>query len=95
MIKAINDLAKLKGRSLVGVARGPAHCLTLTNTWAEHGYDLQAIRHERCDAFVTGDMNKIQYFACQKCEGPVRQVMQDMVAASTAAEDRKDAKDQP
>lgn len=32
-----------------------------------------AVSCERCYEFVTGDMEKIKYFACQKCETQVRE----------------------
>ena len=54
----------------------------------------QAITCERCDAFVTGDMERIQYFACHKCEDQVRQDFAAMVAADAAAEESHDAEDQ-
>lgn len=41
-----------------------------------------AVACERCDEFVTGDMERIQYFACHKCEPQVREQMLRMVETS-------------
>lgn len=37
-----------------------------------------AITCERCGEYVTGDMERIQYFACHKCEDQVRKDMLEM-----------------
>lgn len=43
----------------------------------------RAITCERCDEFVTGDVERIQYFACHKCESQVRQ---ELLREAEAAE---------
>lgn len=55
----------------------------------------QAITCERCDAFVKGDMERIQYFACHKCEDQVRHEFAAMVTADAATEEGQDADEQP
>ncbi|MGN2389592.1 hypothetical protein ACTACB_24960 [Pseudomonas syringae] len=43
-----------------------------------------AVTCERCDAFVTGDMERIQYFACHKCEDQVREQIRETVERADA-----------
>ena len=51
----------------------------------------QAVTCEHCGAFVTGDMERIQYFACHKCEDQVRQEFASMAPVGAATEDGQDA----
>lgn len=43
-----------------------------------------AVHCERCGEYVTGDMERIQYFACHKCEDQVRQEFLDMAKNTDA-----------
>ncbi|MBP2842166.1 MULTISPECIES: hypothetical protein [unclassified Pseudomonas] len=44
-----------------------------------------AVTCERCSEFVTGDMERIQYFACHKCEPQVREDFRRMTESAQAA----------
>ena len=44
---------------------------------------------------MTGDMERIKYFACYKCEGKVRQNIDAMVAASAVPGENQDTHEQP
>lgn len=44
-----------------------------------------AVTCERCDEFVTGDMERIQYFACHKCEPQVREEFRRMAENAESA----------
>lgn len=43
-----------------------------------------AVTCERCGEYVTGDMERIKYFACHKCEDQVRQNILDMAKDNEA-----------
>lgn len=43
-----------------------------------------AVTCERCGEFVTGDMERIQYFACHKCEDQVREQIRELVERADA-----------